>query len=226
MKHLFVRKPGEAWPPRWILFLCLLAVLLSSLYNATLLVRTESRAAHNEAVAVEQNDDKVKLAKLVLEETCANGQAFEVDNRNLCAEAKQQAGETDPPVETSTSGTPLVRDGKDGRDGLDGLPGERGPKGDKGDKGDTGDDGAIGLLGPGGLDGSQGPPGPQGEPGVPGQDGQPGAPGQDGRDGQDGAPGQPPTKLTFTDGTTCAPTSPGSTEYQCDGPAPSPLKAP
>lgn len=218
MKHLFVKKEGEPWPPRWILFLCVLAVLGATIWNAALLVRADARAAASQATAVQQTQEKVDLAEQV-KEACHSGSQITLDDRDLCAAATEKAADKAPAPDLAPFQGPP---GERGPEGPQGIPGLLGLKGDKGDKGDPGKLGPVAPAEPA----QTGPPGPAGPAGA---DGAPGAPGSDGAAGPagpEGPPGPAPAELEFSDGTTCRPDAPGSTHYTCDGPPPKSMTLP
>lgn len=211
-KHLFIRRPGEPWPPRWILFVCVLAVLGSTLWNAALLVRADARAAASQQAAVQQTQEKVDLAEQV-KEACRDGSPVTLDARDLCATATEKAADTAPPEVV----TPAP---------FQGPPGPQGPPGKDGERGPQGIPGLLGLKGDPGKDAPPPVDGADGQPGPAGPAGADGAPGAAGERGPAGPPGPAPAELQFSDGTTCRPDAPGSTHYTCDGPPPKTMTLP
>lgn len=214
-----------------MLFVCVVAVLIATVWNATLLLKADARASAANAVAVTESQEKIDLAEKMLETFCGKG-PVSVDGHDACLDAAQKA---DDPVATPAPDPELFKgpqgqQGERGLPGIQGVPGLQGIPGVKGDKGDKGDQGLspVPQAGKDGTAGPAGPAGPQGEQGVPGPQGAPGEPGLTGQPGRDGEDGRTPTRFTFTDGTTCTQTSPDSTEYQCDkaGPGNGPLTIP
>jgi hypothetical protein len=206
-----------------MLFVCVVAVLIATVWNATLLLKADARAAAANTVAAAESQEKIDLAEKMLEAFCGKGPVT-VDGHDACLDAAQKADDPaptpapDPALFKGETGQQGER-GDRGYPGIQGAPGLQGIPGVKGDKGDKGDQG-LSPVPQAGKDGTMGPPGPAGPAGQQGVPGEPGATGATGAPGEPGTPGTSPTKFTFKDGTTCTPTSPGSTEYQCDKPAP------
>lgn len=204
----------ESFPPKWLLVVAILAVIVGlSLANY--------RITAAESTLAKQVQEAAQFAKTVDEKVCDTAHPPQGEVASVCEEAADKA-DAPPPTpglepligERGERGFP----GLDGRDGKDGAPG---PKGDKGDLGPVappvpGKDGAPGASVPG-------PPGADGQPGAPGTDGAPGAPGEPGAPGAPGAPGEPPMSWTYKDALggshTCtrAPDyTPTSPTYSCD----------
>lgn len=224
VKHLFVPKDGEPWPPRWILMLCLLAVAVGTFWNAALLVKAEARATLQSQVAAQQTEQKQDLID-VGKEACDANAPVTPEGSRLCAEV-QAADESPKPSPEGASALDTLR-GKDGRDGADGYPGPMGPAGPAGKDGKPGKDGQDGAA-VDGQDGASvaGPPGADGAPGATGPEGPQGPAGAPGEPGADGRDGAPPSmiKVRNADGSTqtCTPDEPGGTVYTCtyDNPPP------
>lgn len=183
-KRTFAR---ETFPPKWLLVVAILAVIVGlSLANY--------RITAAEATLAQQVQEAAKFAQSVDETVCDAAHPPQGDVASVCEEAADKA-DAPPPV---TGLEPLIGEpGERGFPGLDGKDGAPGPKGDKGDLGPIapavpGKDGAPGATVPG-------PPGADGQPGTPGKDGAAGAPGEPGAPGATGAPGEPPLSWTYKD---------------------------
>lgn len=191
---------SESFPPKWLLVIGMLAVILGlswANYRIT--------AAENTLTA--QAVEAAEFAKNV-DQVCVNKRPVFKDSAAVCDAAADKA---DDPLPVPVLDAPVPgRDGRPGQDGQDGGPGKDGLPGKDGVPGTAGKDG-VGLPGIDGFTPESPPPGTNGANGTNGTNG---------TDGAVGATGPAPTKLTFSDGTTCTPTAPGSTEYTCDGPPP------
>ncbi len=207
--HLRRSFARESFPPKWLLVVAILAVILG-------LSWANYRIANAEAALSKQSADSAQFAQSV-DQTVCGGRPATGDAAEVCDEAKDKAND---PVPEDGFESLRGEAGERGFQGLQGLPGQSGEKGAKGDKGDKGDLGPVApalIPAPGqdGLNGTNGAdsivPGPPGEEGVPGEKGE---------------PGPAPSRLTFSDGTTCTPDGEGSTEYSCDGPPPGPKPTP
>ncbi|ALV43109.1 hypothetical protein AU252_19715 [Pseudarthrobacter sulfonivorans] len=204
------RTDYREFPPRWLMFLCVLAIAAGvGFLGFNQWAATQDRnTAQSNAATLAQD----------LERICKDQGSLLLDNRDVCAKATQvQENPTEsipgPKGDTGAAG----RDGLDGEPGPPGPPGPGGPGGEPGTAGTQGAAGASGTDGANGLPGADstipGPAGPQGEPGPAGPAGEPGPPGATGSDGQT------PSSITFTDRTgttyTCTPNPPGSSTYTC-----------
>ena len=209
------------FPPRWLMFVAVIACLCAVLAGVGILVydKVSATADKNTAQANTQT-----LAQDI-QTVCAEQGKLLVNDRDLCAKAEAVQ---DKPTEALPG--PKGDKGNDGAPGKDStVPGPMGPPGadskvpgPPGRPGADGDDGVAGLSvqGPAGSDGSDssipGPPGPQGQPGAPGKDGADstvpgpaGPPGPAGANGTDGRGIQSAMcgddgrwLITYTDGST------------------------
>lgn len=199
-----ITRNGKEFPPRWMTFVCILALLV----GVGVLVWDKWAARQGEATA----QSNTQTLAQDIQRVCQEQGRLVVDDRDLCAKAEAVQ-------ETPTEALPGPKGdkgntGERGERGERGFPGLPGLKGDKGDKGNVGLN-AQGIPGLNGSPGKDGAPGAKGEPGLngePGKDGGDGAPGTPGADGAKGDPGRGVDSaycgddahwlITYTDGTT------------------------
>lgn len=208
-KRSFAR---ESFPPKWLLVVAILAVIVGlSLANY--------RITAAESTLAQQVAEAARFAQAVDEKVCDTAYPPQGEVASVCEEAADKAV-TPAPVDALE---PLR--GEQGERGPQGIPGLLGLKGDKGDPGPKGDKGDLGPVAPPltpapGVDGAPGAPGSEGQPGAPGEPGADGAPGPA---GPAGAPGEPPLSWTYKDAlggthacTRAADYTPTSPTYSCD----------
>ncbi|MBD8019399.1 hypothetical protein H9634_01190 [Brevibacterium sp. Re57] len=200
------------FPPRWVLFICILAIAAS-----LALMWVSEQQAKQDADDARANAETLAAE---VQQACRQGDV-KIDGRSICHQAdavKQQATDPNTTGRVGPAGPPGPPGpvGPAGR-GVQGVPGPAGKDssvpGPAGRPGSDGQDstvpgpaGRAGAAGADGKDGAAGPPGPKGDPGPagpPGPRGDRGAAGESGRGiasiacGSDGA-----WKVTYSDGAT------------------------
>lgn len=183
----------KEWPPRWLLFGCLLAIAVG-----ISLVWWQGHTARE--TAQQATTSATELADAV-HDVCESGDVT-IDGRAICTKAENVSksvsdkdlqgprgpqGPQGPPGPKGHDG----RVGKPGAPGEDGEPGRDGKPGEKGEPGEKGDRGHHGERGHSGQKGDRGKPGPTGKSGKPGQKGEKGDRGKTGPTGPAGPTGPP-----------------------------------
>ncbi|MFB9776346.1 hypothetical protein [Brevibacterium otitidis] len=212
------RRRRAEFPPRWVLFICILAIAA----GLALMWVSEQQAKQD---ADDARSNAETLADEV-QQACRQGDV-KIDGRSICYQAdavKQQATDPNTIGRVGPAGPPGPPGptGPAGR-GIQGVPGPAGAPGPAGkDSNAPGPAGRAGAAGADGKDGAVGPPGPKGDPGPagpPGPRGDRGAAGESGRGiasiacGSDGA-----WKVTYSDGATEA--VPGPCRVTPEAPVP------
>lgn len=176
MSETLEAKHKKPFPPRWATFLMGCVIVCGVILGVGLQLQSMQNARTAQA-------NSQTLAEEI-KRVCATNGTLRIDDRDLCAKAKQVQADPTQPLprpkgdkgDTGTSGSA----GPAGAVGATGLPGKTGAAGA------TGDTGSPGTAGPAGQTGLIGATGEQGEPGTSGAPGKDGSPGKDGASGKDG----------------------------------------
>lgn len=182
-------KTKETFPPKWLLVLAILAVVVGTIWTGVRITAAEGKLAS-------EARETSAFAQKVDDSLCATAGPSRTE---ACTEAASKAAEPTAkaanPFEPPSDG----KNGVDGQNGLDGKPGSDGKPGKDGLKGVDGLSikGADGLT----IPGADGISGTDGAPGAPGESiqGDPGTPGRGLADLHCQDNGQ--WRITYTDGT-------------------------